>query len=151
MRRRRWMAFFALLCVAPVVSHAQDKESKQAKRKIAEVLSEFNEEMRGYERELKYFQRVAAFRPLFDLHAQLLGQAAQMRKLEMAGRGSGPVVLELAREMNRTARQLDAATATLEKRAEAVSSRQDRAVAERMKKHADTMVKTLGQLVAMFR
>src|SRR4051794_24487334 len=35
MRRRRWMAFLALLCVAPVVSHAQDRESNQAKRKIA--------------------------------------------------------------------------------------------------------------------
>lgn len=151
MRRRRWMALLALFCVAPVVSHAQDKESRQAKGKIAEVLSQFHEQMRGYERELKYFQRVAAFRPLFDLHAQLLGQAAQMRQLETAGRGSGPAVLELARQMNRTARQLDAATAAFEKRAEAVSSREDRAVAARMKNHADTMVKTLEQLVAMFR
>jgi hypothetical protein len=123
MRRRIWMGVVALLCVAPVVSHGQDKESRKAKRKIAEVLSDFNEPMRGYERELKYFERVAAFRPLFDLHAKLRGQAAQMRQLETAGRGSGRAVLDLAREMNRTARQLDAATAAFEKRAEAVSSR----------------------------
>lgn len=151
MRRRRWMAVFAVLCVVPVVSNAQDKETRKAKRKIAEVLTDFNGQMQGYQRELKYFERVAAFRPLFDLHTKLLGQAAQMRKFEAAGRGSGPAVLELAREMNQTARQLDAATTNFEKRAEHVSSRQDRVVAERMKVHANNMVRTLEELVAMFR
>jgi hypothetical protein len=145
------MGVAALLCVAPVLSYGQDRETRKARRKIAEVLSDFNEQMRGYERELKYFQRVAAVRPLFDLHAKLMGQAAQMRKLESAGRGSGRAVLQLAREMNKTARELDGVTTNLEKRAEAVSSRQDRAVAARMKSHANNMVKTLEELVAMFR
>lgn len=140
-----------LFCVAPVVSYGQDSETRKARRKIAEILSDFNEQVRGYERELKYFERTAAFRPLFDLHASLMGQAAQMRKFESAGRGSGPAVLQLAREMNRTARELDAATINFEKRAEAVSSRQDRAVAARMKTHANNMVKTLEELIGMFR
>ena len=33
-----------------------------------------------------------------------------MSKLDTEGRGSGPAILELAREMDRTARKLDAGT-----------------------------------------
>ena len=35
--------------------------------------------------------------------------------------------------------------------AEAVSHKEDRAVAERMKAHADTMVKSVDKLAALFR
>jgi len=151
MRRLKWAAFLAVLGLTPIVSHAQDKQTVQAERRIAVVLTEFNEEMRGYERELKYFQRVAEFKPLSELHAQLVGQAAQMAKLDTAGRGSGPAILELAREMDRTARKLDVATGSLEQRAEAVSSREDRTVAERMRTHANAMVRTTDKLIALFR
>jgi hypothetical protein len=145
------MGAAALLCLAPLVSYGQNKEARQARRKISEVLTEFGEENQGYQRELKYFGRVAASRPLAEIHAKLVGQAAQMRRLEAAGPGSGPAVLELAREMTRTAGQLDVATTRFEKRAEAVSSRQDREVAERMKHHSDRMVTVLKELIAMFR
>ena len=74
-----------------------------------------------------------------------------MRKLETAGPGSGPAILELAREMNRTAAELDVATTRFEKRAEVVAGRDDRAVARRMKTHSDHMVRILRELVAMFR
>ena len=151
MLRRKWMGVVALLCLAPVVSHGQDKEARKARRTINEVLSEFGDENKGYQRELKYFDHVAASRPLSEIHAKLLAQATQMRKLEAAGPGSGPAILELAREMNRTVGELDVATTRFEKRAEAVSSRKDREVAERMKHHTDKMVPIVKELIAMFR
>jgi len=151
MQRRKWAVFLAVLGLAPITAHAQDKQTRQAERQIAVILTEFNEEMRGYERELKYFQRVPEFKPLSELHAQLIGQVAQMSKLDTAGRGSGPAILQLAREMDQTARKLDVATGGLEQRAEAVSSREDRAVAERMRAHANAMVRTTDKLIALFR
>lgn len=151
MFRRNLMGAAALLCLAPRVSHGQDREARKARRTIAEVLSEFGAENQGYQRELKYFAHVAPSRSLSEIHAKLIGQAAQMRKLETAGPGSGPAVLELAREMTRTAGELDVATTRFEKRAEAVSSRKDREVAARMKHHSDRMVTVLKELIAMFR
>ena len=79
------------------------------------------------------------------------GQAVQVNKLGAQGPGSGPAVLEVAREMDRTARQLDAATIRLEKRAETVSSSEDRTVAQRMKAHSDNMVRTVDKLISLFR
>ena len=64
MRRWKWAALLAVLGLTSSTSHAQDKKTEQAERRIALILTEFNEEMRGYERELKYFQRVADFKPL---------------------------------------------------------------------------------------
>ena len=151
MQRRKWAAFLAVLGLTSITAHAEDKTTVQAERRIAAVLTEFNEEMRGYERELKYFQRVPEFKPLSELHTQLIGQVAQMSKLDTAGRGSGPAILQLAREMDQTARKLDVATGGLEQRAEAVSSREDRAVAERMRAHANAMVRTTDKLIALFR
>ncbi len=151
MHRRNWMEAVALLCLVPAVSHGQNREGRKARRTINEVLSEFGEENKGYQREIKYFEHVVAIRPLVDLHAKLIGQVAEMRKLETAGPGSGPAILELAREMHRTAGELDVATTRFEKRAEAVSSRKDREVAERMKHHTDKMVTVLKELITMFR
>jgi hypothetical protein len=151
MRRRKWAAFLVVLGLTPITAHAQDKQTKQAERQIAAILTEFNEDMRGYERELKYFQHVAEFKPLSELHAQLIAQVAQMSKLETEGRGSGPAILQLAREMDQTVRKLDVATGSLEQRAKAVSSREDRAVAERMRAHANAMVRTTDKLLALFR
>jgi hypothetical protein len=151
MQRLKWAAFLAVLGLAPITAHAQDKQTRQAERQIAAILTEFNEEMRGYERELKYFQRVAEFKSLAELHAQLVAQAAQMAKLDTAGRGSGPAILQLAREMDQTVRKLDVGTGGLEQRAKAVASGEDRAVAERMRTHANAMVRTTDRLLALFR
>jgi hypothetical protein len=151
MRRRNWAAFLAVLCLPSLTSHAGDTKTEQAHRQITEILTEFNGILREYERDLKYFQRVPEFKQLFDLRNELVNQVARMNKLSGSGPGAGPAVFELAREMDRTARKLDSATGQLEKRAEAVAHKEDRAVAERMKTHADTMVKSVDRLAALFR
>jgi hypothetical protein len=151
MRRRQCLAFLAVVCLAPASSHAQDRETRQAERKIARVVNELNVEMRGYERELKYFQRVPEFKPLYELRTQLVNQSEEMIKLDNLGRGSGPAVIKLAGEMDRTARKLDAETGGLERRARAVSRQEDRTVAERMKVHSDAMVKTIDRLGTLLR
>jgi hypothetical protein len=151
MRRLNSASLLALLTLVPAAAYAQDKPTAQAVRKIDRILTEFNDEMRGYERELKYFQRVPEFAPLLELRSQLLAQAMQIRQLDTAGRGSGPAILEAAREMDRTVRQLDAQTSRLQKHADAVSKAEGRVVAARMLTHANRMVKIVDQLIVMFR
>jgi len=150
MARLKSAAFLAVLLI-PFATQAQDKTTRQAERRIATILTEFNVEMREYERELKYFQHVPEFKALLDLHTRIVTQSAEMKKLDTEGRGSGSAVLELAREMDRTVRQLDTGTGRLEQRARSVASTEDRTVAGRMKSHAAQMVKTVDQLIALFR
>ncbi len=149
--RLRTTALLAVLALAPAASQAQDKKADQAAKKVSVVLAEFNGELREYERELKYFQRAPEAAPLLELRRQLVQQAADMNTLTSSGRGSGPAVLKLARDMDRVSRKLDVTTGELEKRAKAVSKDTDRAAAARMKGHADLLVKTIDKVIVMFR
>lgn len=149
--RLRTTTLLAVLVLAPVAAQAQDKKADQAAKKVSAVLAEFNGELREYERELKYFQRVPEAASLLELRRQLVEQAAAMNTLTSAGRGSGPAVLQLAKDMDRVSRKLDVTTGELERRAKAVSKEGDRVVAARMKGHSDSLVKAIDKVIVMFR
>jgi hypothetical protein len=148
MRRLGRNALLTLLCLSPVVAHAQNRG---AVRQIDGIIAEFNEELRSFERDLKYFQRVREFGPMFEIRNQLVGQAAEMVRLDKAGPGSGPAVRELAREMDREARELSAMSGVLRKRADAVSSTEDQRVADRLKAQAELMVRSIDKMANLFR
>ena len=128
---------------------AQTRKAARAERRIAAVVADFDGELRAYERELKHFQRVPEFESLMGLRNALVAQSSRLKGLETTGPGSGPAVLAQALELDRTARELDAATGRLEKRAAAAPARDDRQVAGRMKAHADAMVRASAELVGM--
>jgi hypothetical protein len=151
MRRLRRTALLAVLCLTPAVAHAQNRNARGAERQIDAVMAEFNEELRGFERDLKFFERVPEFKPMFEIRNRLVGQAAEMTRLDKAGTGSGPAIREIAREMDREARELGAISGLLRKRADAVASTEDRRVADRLKGQADLMVKSIDKLAALFR
>ena len=134
--------------LAPATAHAQ---SPKAARKVAELMTEFTTEMRGYERELKYFQRVPAQKPLLELHNVLVAQAGKIMELDGAGKGTGPAILDLARQMDRGTRQLVADTIQFEKHADVVGSGEARVIAKRMKLHSESMVRAVDKLIGMFR
>ena len=134
--------------LAPATATAQ---SPKAARKVAELMTEFNTEMRGYERELKYFQRVPAQKPLLELHNVLVAQAGKIMELDGAGKGTGPAILDLARQMDRGTRQLVADTIQFEKRTDVVGSGEARVIAKRMKLHSESMVRAVDRLIGMFR
>lgn len=140
-----------MIALVPVSARGQSGETRRAQRKVAEIVTEFDVQLRGYERELKYFERTREFRPLLELRNRLVEQAAELAQLDRGGRGQGPAILRVAREMDHVARRLDAETRVLEKHADAVSSAEGKAVAARMRDHADAMVRTIDQLIGMFR
>jgi hypothetical protein len=137
--------------LTPAVTQAQNKETRSAERQIDTVLKEFNESLRGFERELKYFDKVREFRPMLDLRNQLVNQSNEMLRLEQAGPGSGPKIRELVRAMDHESRELSAMSGILRKRADAVSSAKDQEVADRLKAHAEEMVKSIDKLATLFR
>jgi len=151
MRRLSCTALLALLCLTPAVAHAQNKEARSAERQIDSVLKEFNEALRGFERELKYFDKVREFRPMLDLRNQLVNQSNEMLRLEQAGPGSGPKIRELVRAMDHETRELSAMSGVLRKRADTISSTKDQEVADRLKLHAEEMVKSIDKLATLFR
>ena len=151
MRRVSWTALLALLCLTPSVAHAQNKEARRAERQIDTVLKEFNEALRGFERELKYFDKVREFKPMLDLRNQLVNQSTEILQLDQAGPGSGPKIRDLVRAMDHESRELSAMSGVLRKRADTVSSTKDQEVADRLKLHADEMVKSIDKLAALFR
>jgi hypothetical protein len=151
MRRLSCTALLALLCLAPAVAHAQNKEARSAERQIDTVLKEFNEALRGFERELKYFDKVREFKPMLDLRNQLVNQSNEMLRLEQSGPGSGPKIRELVRAMDHEARELSALSGVLRKRADTISSTKDQEVADHLKLHAEEMVKSIDKLASLFR
>jgi hypothetical protein len=151
MRRPGWNALLALLCLSPAAAHAQNRDARGAVRQIDAVMAEFNEELRSFERDLKYFHKVRDFGPMLEIRNQLVGQAAEMVRLERSGPGSGPAIRELAREMDREARELSAKSGVLRKRADTASSAEDQRVADRLKTQADLMVKSIDTLATLFR
>ena len=124
---------------------------RAAERQIDTVLKEFNEELRGFERELKYFDKVREFKPMLDLRNQLVNQSNEMLRLEQAGPGSGPKIRELVRAMDHETRELSAMSGVLRKRADTVSSTKDQEVADHLKRHAEEMVKSIDKLANLFR
>ena len=151
MRRSSWTALLTLLCLAPAVAHAQNKNVRSAERQIDTVMTEFNEDLRGFERELKYFDKVREFKPMLELRNQLVGQSAEMLRLEKSGPGHGPQIRELVRAMDHEARELSAMSGVLRKRADTISSTKDQEVADHLKGHADQMVKSIDKLATLFR
>jgi hypothetical protein len=147
MRRLSWTALLAVLCLTPAVAHAQNRTARGAERQIDAVIAEFNEELRSFERDLKHFERVSEFKPMFEIRNRLVGQAAEMTRLDRAGPGSGPAI----REMDREARELSAISGLLRKRADAVASSEDQRVADRLKGQAELMVKSIDKLATLFR
>ncbi len=111
-----------LLLILPATAHAQGKQKKQAERKVAVLMGEFDNAIRGYDRELKYFDKVPEHRPLLELRNTLVKQSVRISQLDHAGTGSGPAILETAREMERASRQLSAQTGLLRKRADAIGT-----------------------------
>jgi hypothetical protein len=151
MRQSMLPALVTLLFLVPSVGKAQGKQQKQAERKIVVLMGAFNEAIRGYDRELKYFERVPESRALLELRNSLVKHSTRISQLDVAGTGSGPAILETAREMERASRQLSAQTGQLRKRADVIGTLDARNVADRMKGHADTMGRTADQVVTMFR
>jgi hypothetical protein len=151
MRRLICTALLALLCLTPAVAHAQTKEARRAERQIETVLKEFNEALRAFERELKYFDKVREFKPMLDLRNQLVNQSDEMLQLDQAGPGSGPKIRELFRAMDHETRELSAMSGVLRKRADTISSTKDQEVADRLKLHAEEMVKSIDKLAPLFR
>jgi hypothetical protein len=150
MRRRTALTLLAVLCLAPAATQAEDRKTKQAEKKLSALLKEFDGELRDYEKELKYFSKAPEAESLLELRKELVEQSAEMNKLEKVGKGSGPAILKLAEEMDATATRLDKETAALERRAKAVAKKTDRAVADRMRGHADSLVKSIEQMIKMF-
>src|SRR3954454_8900556 len=151
MRRPSCIALLALLCLTPAVAHAQNKEVRGAERQIDTVLKEFNVALRGFERDLKYFDKVREFRPMLDLRDQLVNQSNEMLRLEQSGPGSGPKIRDLVRAMDHESRELSAMSGVLRKRADTISSTKDQEVADRLKQHAEEMVKSIDKLATLFR
>jgi hypothetical protein len=151
MRRLSCTALLALLCSTPYAVHAQNREVRRAERQIDTILKEFNEELRGFERELKYFDKVREFQPMLDLRNQLVEQSNEILRLEQAGPGSGPQIRELVRAMDRETRELSAKSGVLRKRADTISSTKDQEVADHLKLHAEEMLKSIDKLATLFR
>ena len=151
MRLTRWAALLAVLCLTPDAAHAQSRKAARAERKIAAVMTDLREEMRVYNRELDFFRRVPEYKPLSDLRNRLDTQAVRVVELETAGPGSGPALRELAREMERTAREMRALTVRLDTRAEAGAPKDVRRVADRLNEQAGQIVRTIDRFAVMFR
>jgi hypothetical protein len=151
MRRPSFTALLTLLCLTPAVAHAQNREARSAERQIDTVLKAFNEELRGFERELKYFDKVREFKPMLDLRNQLVSQSAEMLQLAESGPGSGPKIRDLVRAMDHETRELSALSGVLRKRADTISSTKDQEVADRLKAHAEEMVRSIDKLATLFR
>jgi hypothetical protein len=137
--------------LTPAVAQAQNKEARRAERQIDTVLKELNEALRGFERELKYFDKVREFKPMLELRNQLVNQSNEMLQLEQAGPGNGPKIRELVRAMDHESRELSAMSGVLRKRADTVSSTKDQEVADHLKLHAEEMVKSIDKLATLFR
>ena len=99
MYRRIALASLAILCLSGGTLLAQDKRIRQAERKLSAILKDLGDDLRSYDVGLKHFEKVAEAPPLAAACRELVGQADKMSELEKAGRGSGPAVLKLAREM----------------------------------------------------
>ena len=88
---------------------------------------------------------------LMDTREELVEQAIKMAELEKAGKGSGPAILTLAKEMKATAVTLDKGTVKLENHAKTVAGKGDRAAATQMRKNADSMIAAIDKMLDMFR
>ncbi len=151
MRPLKWAALLSAFCVTPTAAHAQFNKAERAEKRIAAIMTEFNEEMRGYERELKFFHDVPEHKSLLDTRNKLVGQSARMTELELSGTGAGPAIRDLAGQMDLTSRELKLGTDRLDQRAGAGAPKEVRRAADKLKAHADRMVKTIDKVVAMFR
>lgn len=151
MRRLEWAALLAFACAMPTAAHSQFNKAERVERRIAALMTGFNDEMRGYERELKFFHDVPEHKPLLDIRNKLIGQSARMTELELSGPGSGPAMRDLAGQMGLTSRELKLGTDRLDQRAGRGATREVRRAADKMKAHADKMVKAVDKLVAVLR
>ena len=149
MTRREWTTFLAVLCLIPAAARGQSRKAERAQKQIAAVVADFNDEMRGYEREMKTFRQIPEYPSLLDLRNQLVNQASEVTALDRAG--AGPEIRKLAPEFDRNARDLKVMTGRLEKRADAVGDKESRRVTDRMKTHADKMVQATDKLNKLFR
>jgi hypothetical protein len=149
MTRREWTTFLAVLCLVPAATRGQSKKAERAQKQIAAVVADFNDEMRGYEREMRTFRQIPEYPSLFELRTQLVNQAAEVAALDKAG--AGPAIRELAPEFDRNAHDLKVMTGRLEKRADAVGDKESRRVTDRMKAHADKMVQATDKLNKLLR
>ena len=151
MHRRLALASLVIVFLGSATLVAQDKKTKQAEKKLSTILKEFDDDLRAYDKELKHFQRVPIARPLMDTRKELVDQAIKMSELEKAGRGSGPAIRTLAKEMKATAVNLDKGTLKLENHAKTVAGKADRAAATQMRKNADSMIAAIDKMIDMFR
>lgn len=150
MSRRTALAALAILCLSASTLLAQTKQTKQAEKKLSEILKEFDDDLKEYGKELKHFEKVSDFDSLNDTRKELVEQATKMSDLEKAGKGSGPSILALAKEMKTNAETLDKGTTKLESHAKKVAGKADKAAATTLRKKADSVTKAIDKVIEMF-
>lgn len=144
MRRIAWGALLVVVASAPLPAQAQQRgQSASGDPRVARLTDELREEMWGFRQELDFFRQVPEYSQLVELRYQIRTQAIDLVK---ARDFNDPGARRLARQMERSGRELYHLAEHLEDRLDPSNRAEVRRRADSLHEHAVEIRVLIGRL-----